>query len=108
VDHWDWYGYWKLLDGLTDAAFHGKNRQYALGDTPEQTSMGAYSDGRPFEKLKVTKGDAAVDPDIEYEPAFDRRGKRVKKTEPEKKEAEPKKDAPGKTPGRKQEEGEEF
>jgi hypothetical protein len=108
VDVWDWYGYWKLLDGLTDAAFHNKNREYALGDTPEQRNMGNYSDGRPFEQLRVVKGDSKVDPDAVYEPVFDRRGSRVKPAEPGKKEAEPKKDAPGKTPGRKEEEEEEF
>jgi len=107
VDVWDWYGYWKLLDGLTDAAFHGKNRQYALGDTPEQRHMGKYSDGRPFEELRVTKGDARVDCDAEYTAAFDRRGKRIAGQEPEKKEAEPGKEPPRKEPGKKEEE-EEF
>lgn len=41
----DWYGFWKWLDGLTDAAFYGTNRNYALGNTPEQTNMGLWSDG---------------------------------------------------------------
>ncbi len=77
VDLWDWYGYWKLLDGLTDAAFHGKHREYALGDTQQQKFMGKYSDGRPFEPLKVWLGDAKVDPETDYAPAFDRRGNRV-------------------------------
>lgn len=109
VDIWDWYGYWKLLDGLTDAAFHGKNREYALGDTPQQKDMGSYSDGRPFEKLKVWKGDAEINPDEEYTPVFDRNGNRNQKP-PEPKEAEPKKDKPTETPGRKEdkEEEEEF
>lgn len=109
VDIWDWYGYWKLLDGLTDAAFHGKNREYALGDTPQQKDMGSYSDGRPFEKLKVWKGDAEINPDEEYTPVFDRNGNRNQKA-PEPKEAEPKKDKPTETPGRKEdkEEEEEF
>lgn len=109
IDHWDWYGYWKLLDGLTDAAFHGKNRQYALGDTPEQKNMGKYSDGRPFEPLKVWKGDAEIDMDQEYQPVFDRRGNRTKPAEPKEKPAEPKKEEPRKEPGRnKDEEEEEF
>lgn len=45
-DALDYFGYWKLLDGLTDAAFYGWNRAYALGNTPEQRYMGAWSDGR--------------------------------------------------------------
>ena len=50
----DCYGLWKLFDGLTDAAFYGINREYALGDTPEQRNMGEWSDGTPREELKVT------------------------------------------------------
>ena len=107
IDVWDWYGYWKLLDGLTDAAFHGKNREYALGDTPEQKFMGKYSDGRPFEQLKVWKGDAEIDTDEDYKPVYDRDGKRIEpKSEPEK-PAEPKKEAPSKEKGKKEDE-EEF
>lgn len=48
-----YYGYWKLFDGLTDAAFHGRHRQYALGDTPEQRFMGVWSDGVPVKPLMV-------------------------------------------------------
>jgi pimeloyl-ACP methyl ester carboxylesterase len=48
------YGAWKLFDGLTDAAFFGANRNYALGDTPEQRAMGLWSDGVPVKQLKVT------------------------------------------------------
>ncbi len=77
VDHWDWYGYWKLLDGLTDAAFHGKNREYALGDTEQQKFMGKFSDGRPLEPAKVWTGDAKVDPEQDYTPVYDRRGRRT-------------------------------
>ena len=109
VDHFDWYGYWKLLDGLTDAAFYGKHREYALGNTPEQTFMGKYSDGRPVAPLKVWTGDQQVDPDAEkYEPVYDRSGKRIAPAKkPEEKKAEPKKEAPPKNPGRTEEE-EEF
>ena len=46
IDAFDYYGYWKWLDALTDAAFNGVNRQYALGNTPEQTYLGTWSDGR--------------------------------------------------------------
>ena len=55
VDALDYYAAWKLLDGLTDAAFYKKNRQYALGDTPEQRFMGNWSDGIPVKELKVLK-----------------------------------------------------
>ena len=50
----DFYGTWKLLDALTDAAFNGKNREYALGNTPQQRFMGVWSDGVPVKELKVT------------------------------------------------------
>src|SRR6185436_10630255 len=50
----DYYGTWKLFDALTDAAFNGKNREYALGNTPQQRFMGVWSDGVPVKELKVT------------------------------------------------------
>jgi acetyl esterase/lipase len=54
VNAMDYYGTWKLFDALTDAAFNGKNREYALGDTPQQRFMGVWSDGVPVKELKVT------------------------------------------------------
>jgi surfactin synthase thioesterase subunit len=54
TDALDYYGYWKLLDGLTDAAFYGTNRQYALGNTPEQRFMEEWSDGTPVTELTAT------------------------------------------------------
>jgi acetyl esterase/lipase len=53
VDAMDYYGYWKFFDGLTDAAFYGRNRVYALGDTPQQRFMGAWSDGTPVREPRV-------------------------------------------------------
>lgn len=53
VDALDYFGYWKLFDGLTDAAFYGKNRKYALGNTPEQTFMGNWTDGTPVKPLII-------------------------------------------------------
>jgi len=50
----DFYGIWKLFDALTEAAFTGKNREYALGNTPQQRFMGVWSDGVPVKELKVT------------------------------------------------------
>jgi acetyl esterase/lipase len=54
VNALDFYGTWKLFDGLCDAAFNGKNREYALGNTPQQRFMGRWSDGVPVKELKVT------------------------------------------------------
>ena len=54
VNALDYYGTWKLFDGLIDAAFNGKNREYALGNTPQQRFMGVWSDGVPVKELKVT------------------------------------------------------
>jgi dienelactone hydrolase len=53
TDAVDFYGYWKIFDGLRDAAFRGTHRQYALGDTPEQRFMGTWSDGIPVKPLVV-------------------------------------------------------
>ncbi len=54
VNALDYYGTWKLFDGLCDAAFYNKNREYALGNTPQQRFMGRWSDGVPVKELKVT------------------------------------------------------
>jgi dienelactone hydrolase len=54
VDTRDYYGTWKLLDGLLDAAFKGTNREYALGNTTQQRFMGIWSDGQPVKELIIT------------------------------------------------------
>jgi pimeloyl-ACP methyl ester carboxylesterase len=54
VNALDYYGTWKLFDALCDAAFYGRNREYALGNTPQQRFMGVWSDGVPVKELKVT------------------------------------------------------
>jgi len=54
VNALDFYGTWKLFDALCDAAFYNKNREYALGNTPQQRFMGVWSDGVPVKELKVT------------------------------------------------------
>jgi dienelactone hydrolase len=54
VNALDFYGTWKLFDGLCDAAFYGKNREYALGNTPQQRFMGVWSDGVPVKELKIS------------------------------------------------------
>ncbi len=53
LDAIDFYCFWKLFDALTDAAFYGKNREYALGNTPEQRFMGLWSDGTPVKEPLV-------------------------------------------------------
>lgn len=50
----DYYGTWKLFDALTGAAFYGKYREYALGNTPQQRYMGKWSDGKPVKELVIT------------------------------------------------------
>jgi len=54
VDAHDYLGFWKWLDGLTDAAFYGKNREYALGNTEKQRFLGQWSDGTPLKEPKIT------------------------------------------------------
>jgi acetyl esterase/lipase len=54
VNALEYFGLWKLFDGLTDAAFYHTNRNYALGDAPEQRFMGIWSDGVPVKPLRVT------------------------------------------------------
>ena len=41
----DRMGYWKWFDGLIAAAFYGRYREFALGNTPEQRNMGTWPDG---------------------------------------------------------------
>jgi hypothetical protein len=55
VDSLDYYGFWKLFDGITDAAFYGKNLEFALGNTPKQRFMGNWSDGTPVKELRIIK-----------------------------------------------------
>jgi acetyl esterase/lipase len=50
----DYYGTWKLFDGLYNAAFYGKNREYALGNTTQQRFMGRWGDGTPVKELNIT------------------------------------------------------
>ncbi|MGH8058347.1 MAG: hypothetical protein ACREOH_14110, partial [Candidatus Entotheonellia bacterium] len=53
---------WKLFDGLTDAAFFQKNREYALGNTPKQRFMGLWSDGVPVKALQVMAHQELAEP----------------------------------------------
>ncbi len=53
ADAIDYFGLWKLFDALCDAAFYGKNRPYALGNTHQQRYMGKWSDGVAVKELVV-------------------------------------------------------
>jgi len=48
IDALDWRGYWKMFDGLMDAAFAGK-------DCTVDVDMGTWSDGVPVKPLKVER-----------------------------------------------------
>jgi acetyl esterase/lipase len=60
-DALDYFGYWKICDGLLDAAFHGVHREFAFGDTPEVRFMGKWSDGIPVEPAIVLPISDATD-----------------------------------------------
>ena len=49
----DYYGTWKLFDGLADAVFRGVHREYALGNTSQQRYMGEWSDRMPVRELMI-------------------------------------------------------
>ena len=50
----DRMGYWKWFDGLLAAAFYGRYREVALGNTPEQRNMGTWPDGTPINEPTVS------------------------------------------------------
>ena len=54
VNALDVNGYWKWFDGLIAAAFYGRYREYALGNTPEQRFMGLWPDGTPIVEPTVS------------------------------------------------------
>ena len=54
VNALDVNGYWKWFDGLIAAAFYGRYREYALGNTPEQRFMGLWPDGTPITEPTVS------------------------------------------------------
>jgi pimeloyl-ACP methyl ester carboxylesterase len=55
VDAMDYYGHWKPFDALCDAAFYGRHRAEALGNSPQQRYMGRWSDGVPVREVVVTE-----------------------------------------------------
>jgi dienelactone hydrolase len=54
VNALDTSGYWKWFDGLIAAAFYGRYREYALGNTTEQRFMGLWPDGTPIAEPTVS------------------------------------------------------
>jgi hypothetical protein len=54
LNAFDWFGTWKLFDLLAACGFDGVGCDRALGNTPEQRFMGAWSDGTPVTELTVT------------------------------------------------------
>lgn len=51
-DSLDWWGSWRCLDRLIDAAFHNGSRDDALLRTPASREMGCWSDGTSFRPLR--------------------------------------------------------
>lgn len=49
----DYLGYWKLFDALNSYTREGKYKEYAFGDTPEQRSLGYWSDGTKIRELEI-------------------------------------------------------
>lgn len=52
-DAFNYYGTWKLFDGLQSCAIAGKFCEYALGNTPQQRNLGIWSDGMAVTPLKI-------------------------------------------------------
>lgn len=52
-DAFDYFAFWKVFDGLLDAAYRGTNREYALGSAEALTNMGELSDGTAVTPLRV-------------------------------------------------------
>ena len=53
IDAMDYYGYWRLFDALLDCARDGKNCNMAFGNTPEQRTLGQWSDGTLIKEFEV-------------------------------------------------------
>ena len=50
--------YWRLLDDLIDCVRKGESCEKAFGNSPEQRSMGTWSDGTPVKELEVSVPEA--------------------------------------------------
>jgi acetyl esterase/lipase len=49
----DYYGYWKWFDALLECSRSGNYCEYALGNTPEQRSLGCWNDGTAIKEVEV-------------------------------------------------------
>jgi hypothetical protein len=49
----NFYGTWKLYDALESCSIEGKWCEVALGNTPQQRSLGSWSDGTPVKEITV-------------------------------------------------------
>ena len=52
-DALDYFGPWKLLDGLQRCAILRRDCEFAMGGTTRQRFMGRWSDGRPVPPLET-------------------------------------------------------
>lgn len=62
-DAYDWRGTWKLFDLLAECAASGIGCDRALGGTPEQRAMGAWSDGTPVLAPIISDDPEGADPE---------------------------------------------
>ncbi|HMJ74854.1 MAG TPA: hypothetical protein VK507_02725 [Iamia sp.] len=53
ADAYDWGFCWKVWDALRAAVDEGGSPRYAIGDDPEHTDIGVWSDGTPIAPLEV-------------------------------------------------------
>lgn len=51
----DYYSFWKLSVALSNLAFHGQDREYALGNTDEQKDMGEWVTKWPVQPYPVNQ-----------------------------------------------------
>lgn len=51
LDVIDYFGYWKIFDAMLNCERIGANCVYAYGGTPQQLSLGHWSDGTPVKPL---------------------------------------------------------
>lgn len=49
----DYFGYWKLFDAMLECSRNDRLCNYAFGNTPEQRSLGNWSDGQAIKELEV-------------------------------------------------------
>lgn len=60
ADAVDYFCIWKLMDALMDCSLTGQNCNVAFGNTPEQKSMGLWSDAIFVTPLQITPGEVGI------------------------------------------------